>query len=98
MESVDLYPEEKKEFVEAKVTIVNRTNQSIAEMLLDGDNLTDYSIAGERAAVAFSYPLLYRRGMFSCFRTKAEPAHFRLYRFRSHWRRAIRWCWRSGPP
>jgi ABC-2 type transport system permease protein len=81
VETVDLYPEEKKELVQAKVTIVNRTNQPIGEMLLDGDMLTDYSIAENGRPLPFTYPLLYPRGIFSWFRPKQEPAPFRLYRF-----------------
>jgi ABC-2 type transport system permease protein len=80
-ETVDLYPEEKKEFVIANVTIVNQNNQPITEMLLDGDNLTDYTITQNGRPLPVSYPLMYPRGKFSWFGPKQDTAPFRLYRF-----------------
>jgi hypothetical protein len=83
VESVDLYPEEKRAVVDARVTIENRTNKPISQMLLDADGLTDYSIAAGGQPVPFSYPLMYRRGKFSLFRSAADTSDFRLYTFRA---------------
>ncbi|HTR32068.1 MAG TPA: hypothetical protein VMH27_22505 [Puia sp.] len=80
-ETVDLYPVEKKELVQASVTIVNRNNQPITEMLLDADNLTDYNMWENGRPMPVSYPLMYPRGMFSWFRPRLDTAPFRLYRF-----------------
>ncbi|HEY9001741.1 MAG TPA: hypothetical protein VIM89_10340 [Mucilaginibacter sp.] len=77
----DLFPREKKEFVRATVTIVNKNSQPIYNMLLDGDELTDYSISINGKPMAFTYPLLYSRGFFSWFGPKQDTAEFRVYNF-----------------
>jgi ABC-2 type transport system permease protein len=77
----DLFPHEKKEFVRATVTIVNKNSEPIYAMLLDGDELTDYSININGKPMAFTYPLFYSRGSFSWFRPKRDTADFRVYNF-----------------
>jgi hypothetical protein len=77
----DLFPDKQQEFVKAYVTIVNKTNYSIAQMLLDGDELTDYSITIDGKRMPFTYPLFYARGFFSWFGPKQDTAEFRLYQF-----------------
>lgn len=77
----DLYPYKKQEFVHAAVTIVNKNNSPISEMLLDGDELTGYSISMNGRPVPFTYPLFYSRGFFSWFGPKQDTAQFRLYKF-----------------
>jgi hypothetical protein len=78
--SIDLYPEEKKELFKASITIVNPTSQPVSEMLLDGDNLTGYTINENGRPLSYTSPLLYPRGKFSWFRPKQDTAPFRLYR------------------
>ncbi|MDO3626708.1 hypothetical protein [Mucilaginibacter sp. BT774] len=78
---VDLFPYEKKELVRAAVTITNKNSQPIYAMLLDGDELTDYSISINGKPMAFTYPLLYSRGFFSWFGSKRDTAEFRVYNF-----------------
>jgi ABC-type transport system involved in multi-copper enzyme maturation permease subunit len=82
VESIDLYPEEKRAVVDAQVTIENRTDKPISQMLLDADGLTDYTISTGGQPVPVSYPLMYRRGKFSLFGPAADTADFRLYTFR----------------
>ncbi len=77
----DIYPDKQQEFVKAFVNIVNKTNQPISKLLLDGDELTNYSIQNEGKPVPFTYPLFYQRGMFNWFRPKQDTAEFRLYQF-----------------
>jgi ABC-2 type transport system permease protein len=77
----DLFPDKQQEFVRAFVTIVNKTNQPISKLLLDGDELTDYSIKNNGKAIPFTYPLIYQRGMLNWFRSKRDTAGFRLYQF-----------------
>jgi ABC-2 type transport system permease protein len=77
----DLYPDKQQAFVKAFVTIVNKTDQPIAKLLLDGDELTDYSIRMEGKSIPFTYPLTYSRGMLNWFRPKQDAAEFRLYQF-----------------
>jgi ABC-2 type transport system permease protein len=79
--SIDLYPEEKKELMQARVTVTNPTNRRIPEMLLDADGLTDYGIAENGRSLPYSSPLLYPRGKFSWFRPARDTSDFRLYRF-----------------
>jgi hypothetical protein len=77
----DLFPYEKKEFVRATVTIVNKNSKPIYNMLLDGDELTDYSITMNGKPLSFTTPLFYDRGFFSWFGPKRDTADFRLYNF-----------------
>ncbi len=78
----DLFPDKKQEFVKAFVTLVNKTNQPISTMLLDGDELTNYSISIDGKPLAYTYPLFYPRGFFSWFGPKQDTAEFRLYQFK----------------
>jgi ABC-2 type transport system permease protein len=78
---VDLYPDKQQQVVKAYLTIVNKTPRPIEKLLLDGDELTDYSIKNNGAAVPFITPLIYYRAFFSWFRPKNDTAAFRLYRF-----------------
>jgi len=77
----DLYPADKKELVRAAVTIVNKNDKPVAEMLLDGDELSDYSISINGRPVPFTNPLFYKRGFFSWFGPKQDTAAYRLYKF-----------------
>jgi len=77
----DLYPYKKQEFVRATVTIVNKNNKPVSEMLLDADGLTDYSIRMNGKPVPFTCPLFYPRGFFSWFGSKQDSSDFRLYKF-----------------
>jgi ABC-2 type transport system permease protein len=77
----DLFPDKQQVFVKAFVTVVNKTRQPIAKLLLDGDELTDYSIKINGSPVSFTYPLMYSRGIFNWFRPKQDTADFRLYQF-----------------
>ncbi len=79
--NADLFPDRQQEFVKAFVTIQNKTNKPILTMLLDGDELTDYSIKRNGEPVSFTCPLVYKRGMFNWFRPKRDTAEFRLYKF-----------------
>ena len=77
---VDLFPEKQQVFVKSFVSLKNKTNRSIEEMLLDADGITTYSIRIEGKLVPFTCPLLYPRGLFSWFRPKSDTADFRLYK------------------
>ena len=76
---VDLYPEKQQENVRATVTIVNPTQKPISELLLDGDELSDYQLSMGGFALKFSQPLYYRRGEMNIFRSRQDSAPFRLY-------------------
>jgi hypothetical protein len=76
-----LYPYKKQEFVRATVTIINKNDKPVKEMLLDADGLSDYSIRMNGEALPFTCPLLYSRGFFSWFRPRQDTSDFRLYKF-----------------
>jgi ABC-2 type transport system permease protein len=77
----NLYPDKQQALVEARVTIVNKTTQLISQLLLDGDELTDYTISSNGKRIPYTYPLNYHRGIFNWCRPAREPAKFRLYQF-----------------
>ena len=75
----DMYPDKQQQFVHAFISVTNKNNKPISQLLLDGDELSDYSIKQNGVAVAFTTPLIYKRGMFNWFRPKNDTADFRLY-------------------
>jgi ABC-2 type transport system permease protein len=77
---VDLYPDKQQAFLKTFVTLKNKTNKPIEEMLLDADGL-NYSIKDAGTLVPYTCPLLFPRGMFNFFRPKFDTADFRLYKF-----------------
>jgi ABC-2 type transport system permease protein len=79
---VDLYPDKQQAFIKTFVTLRNKTNQPIEQMLVDADGLTDYSIRDAGNLVPYTCPLLYPRGIFNWFRPKFDTADFRLYNLR----------------
>ncbi|MBS1915736.1 MAG: hypothetical protein JST87_05625 [Bacteroidetes bacterium] len=79
--SIDIYPEEKKEFTKAFITVVNTTTKNISQILFDGDELSDFSIKNNGENVPYTSPLVYHRGLFNWFRPEKDTAAFRLYTF-----------------
>ncbi len=80
--AVSLFPEKQQAFTDALVTIINKTASPIPRMLLDGDQLSAYSITVDGQPLPYTCPLLYPRGFFNWFRPKQDTAPFRLYQFR----------------
>lgn len=77
---VDLYPDKQRAFIKSFVSLKNKTNRPIEEMLLDADGITEYSIKVDGIFVPYSCPLVYQRGMFNWFRSKLDTSDFRLYK------------------
>jgi hypothetical protein len=77
----DLFPDKQAEYVKAFVTIVNKNDKPIAKILLDGDELTDYSLKEDGRPMEYTSPLLYERAFFSFFRPAKDTAEFRMYQF-----------------
>jgi ABC-2 type transport system permease protein len=77
---VDLYPDKQQAFIKSFVSLKNKTNRPIEEMLLDADGIVDYSIRDSGNLVPYTSPLLYPRAMFGWFRPKFDTADFRLYK------------------
>jgi hypothetical protein len=78
---VELYPDKQQTSTHAWITITNKNKVAISQMLLDGDELTNYSLKTNGVLVPFTAPLLYPRGFFNWLRQKADTADFRLYHF-----------------
>ncbi|HTB24426.1 MAG TPA: hypothetical protein VK711_03605, partial [Puia sp.] len=78
---VNLYPDKQQAIIKSFVSIKNKTNRPIEEILLDADGITEYSIKVDGIFVPYTYPLLYPRGMFNWFRSKFDTSDFRLYKF-----------------
>lgn len=80
---VDIFPEQQKAIFKAYVTVVNKTATPITELLLDGDNITDYSIKYNDAAIPYTIPLYHNRGKFNFLKAELQPADYRLYKLNS---------------
>ena len=77
---VDLYPDKQQAFIKSFVSLKNKTDRPVEEMLLDADGITAYSIKEEGHLIPYTCPLLYRRGVFNGFRSGFDTADFRLYK------------------
>ena len=79
----ELYPDKQEARIRGFVTIVNKTNTPITQLLMDAEDLTEYSIRQDGMPLPFTNPLLYPRGKFNWFRPAQDTAEFRLYRFQA---------------
>ncbi len=77
----DLFPDRQAAYTKAFVTVVNKNSVPISKLLLDGDDLTDYTLKEDGKPMPFTYPLLYKRAFLSFFRPAMDTAEFRLYQF-----------------
>jgi ABC-2 type transport system permease protein len=77
--NADLYPDRQAEYVKAMVGLTNKTNRPITQMLLDADEISDYSLKINGQSVPYTTPLLYKRAFFSFFGPAKDTAEFRLY-------------------
>lgn len=75
----DLFPGEQKELGQAWITIRNNTTIPIDTLLMDGDNLTDYSLTYQGQHLSYSCPLFFPRGKFNFLRPAVDPSEYRLY-------------------
>jgi ABC-2 type transport system permease protein len=78
--AIDLFPDKQQAFVKALLTIVNKTTRPVSQLLLDGDELTDYTLSSQGKDITFTCPLVYQRGEFNWFRSLNDTAPYRLYR------------------
>jgi len=79
--NADIYPDKQAIYVHAFVTVVNKNNKPVRELLLDADELTGYSLKINGKAVAYTCPLMFPRGEFNWFRPKMDSSDFRMYTF-----------------
>lgn len=76
---MDLFPQSQSFRVHAYVGMVNKTNQPVQTILVDGDDLTSFSLSMNNTQLPYSCPLLYPRGIFNFLRSRQDTAEFRLY-------------------
>ncbi len=80
--NADLYPEEQEQRTRGTVTLLNASQRPITTLLLDADDLSEYSLSMQGQPLAYSQPLLYDRAFFGFFRSRYDTAPFRLYTLR----------------
>lgn len=78
---VNLYPDKQQASTNAWVTIINQSTLPITQLLVDGDELTEFNIITQGKAIPYTYPLFYHRGIFNFFKPENEPSEYRLYHF-----------------
>ncbi len=76
----DLYPDQRKTLTQARITVTNRTDAPIDSILLDGDDVSEYSMTYNGVLLPYSCPLIYPRGKFNLFKPRQDTAEYRLYR------------------
>ncbi len=78
---VDIFPEERRAVTKALATLVNKTDQPIQTLLLDGDKLAGYSIQCKGKDMSFTHALIYPRAKLSLFSPAHDTSMYRMYRF-----------------
>ena len=78
---VDIFPDQRKAITRALVTLVNKTNHPINTLLLDGDELAEYSIRCNGKEMPFTNALIYPRAKLSLFKPALDTSMYRIYRF-----------------
>lgn len=77
----DIFPGEQRTATRAEFTIVNKTMTPIRQLLMDGDDLADYSMTCDGKEMPASYPLIYPRAAFSLFKPASDTSMVRIYAF-----------------
>lgn len=80
--NIDLFPEKQQATTHGYFALVNKTKETISQLLIDGDEVTTYDLKVNGEPVPFTTPLIYAQGKFNWFRPKLDTAVFRLYKFR----------------
>ncbi|HWB28310.1 MAG TPA: hypothetical protein VG738_22715 [Chitinophagaceae bacterium] len=75
----DIFPAEHKAGFKAYVTLVNKTTVPITQLLLDGDNISDYTLSYNGSVLSYTNPLIFKRGKFNFLKSKADSSAYRLY-------------------
>ena len=78
---IDIFPEERRAITKALATLVNKTDQPIQTLLLDGDKLADFSIQCKGKDMPFAHALIYPRAKLSLFSPAHDTSMYRMYRF-----------------
>ncbi|MFI5154246.1 MAG: ABC transporter permease subunit [Chitinophagales bacterium] len=78
---MDIFPESRKIVTRAFATIINNNNKPISQLLLDGDQLTEYSLKYNGEAMEYSKPLIYSWPRFTFFKHGMDTSMYRLYKF-----------------
>ena len=77
----DIFPGKQKAVFKSYVTVVNNNAVPVTQVLLDGDNITGYTLKYNGAAIAYTTPIFYDRGKFNFLRAKQAAWTYRLYQF-----------------
>ena len=78
---VDIFPEQRRAITKALATLVNKTNQPIQTLLLDGDQLASFSIQYKGKDMPFIHALIYPRAKLNVFSPAHDTSMYRMYRF-----------------
>lgn len=77
---IDVFPNQQKAVFKDYVTLVNTTGKPITELLLDGDNISNYTFTYNSMLLGYTNPLLYQRGKFNFLQPVADSSAYRLYK------------------
>jgi hypothetical protein len=79
----DIYPDDQEVVFKSLLTLVNNTKQPITELLLDGDNISAYSLKYNGSDIAYTCPLFFKRGKFNFLKPAWDSSAYRLYKLPS---------------
>jgi len=75
----DFYPEKRHHYIHAFLTIVNRGQQPIRQILLNTGEVSSFRLKYNNKNLPASYPLIYPRGKYNFFRDRHDTSGYRLY-------------------
>jgi ABC-2 type transport system permease protein len=78
--SIDVYPNTRTTHTNAALNIINKSNQPISDIHLNGSSLDSFTVKYNNQSLAdIKYPLVYKRGKFNFFRPSTDTANYRIY-------------------
>jgi ABC-2 type transport system permease protein len=76
----DLFPFERDAYFDARIEMVNKTDQPIDSMHLVSTQLSSFSLLYQGDSLSYRFPLTYDSPKFQIFGTKKETEWYKIYK------------------
>ncbi|MEX6689869.1 hypothetical protein QTN47_20345 [Danxiaibacter flavus] len=81
--TADLYPKQQKAFFHSFITLRNNQNKPVTDLLIDGDNVTDFSIIYKGKQLHFTSPVSFAKPKFQLWNNSHNKSAYSLCRLPS---------------
>ncbi len=76
--TADLYPQKQKAYFHSVITLKNNQNKPVTELLIDGDNVTSFSIIYKGKSLSFSDPAVFTKPKFQLWNNGNNKSAYAL--------------------